>query len=188
MHRSLGVRVSFIRSLTIDSWEDNELLYLKLGGNKRFRDFLNEFQVPQNTIIEFKYMIRASDYYRRLLKSEVNKEDEPFKPDIIAGLEILDYGISNGANFANSNPICFNSASETSPHKSGFFNQFGSFFSKAKETVIKTANNLGDRIKELELRDRLKTTGDKTLAIMKTTGGYVMEKGKEAYVIFYKFI
>ncbi len=129
-------------------------------------------------------MIRASDYYRRLLKSEVNKEDPPFKPDIIAGLEMLDYGINNNANFSNFTPIVsqphiVNSDERNSP---GFFGKVGNFFSKAKDKVKTTAKNLESKIKEMELGDKLKTTGDKTLAIMKSTGDYVVEKGKEAYV------
>jgi hypothetical protein len=135
--------------------------------------------------MDFKYMIRASDYYRRLLKSEVNKEDPPFKPDIIAGLEMLDYGINNNGSFSNFAPICSQPQhiSNNNPQNTpGFFDKVGNFFSKAKDKVKVTVNNLEDKIKEMEIRDKLKTTGDKTMAIMKTTGDYVMEKGKEAYV------
>jgi hypothetical protein len=35
----------------------------------------------------------------------------------------------------------------------------------------------------MELGDKLKSTGDKTLTMMKITGDYVVEKGKKAYVI-----
>jgi hypothetical protein len=134
--------------------------------------------------MDFKYMIRASDYYRRLLKSEVNKEDPPFKPDIIAGLEMLDYGINNSANFSNFTPIVSQPhiVNSYEPNSPGFFGKVGNFFSKAKDKVKTTAKNLESKIKEMELGDKLKTTGDKTLAIMKSTGDYVVEKGKEAYV------
>jgi len=156
---------------------------MKLGGNRRFREFLEEFQVPYNATMDFKYMIRASEYYRRLLKSEVNNEDPPFKPDIIAGLEMLDYGINHGTNISNSSPICSNPPILEKSHKPGFFDKMGSLFYNAKDKVKTTANNLGTKIKEMELGDKLKSTGDKTLAIMKITGDYVVEKGKEAYVI-----
>ena len=39
-------------------------------------------------------------------------------------------------------------------------------------------------IKEMELGDKLKTTGEKTLNLVKTTGNLVVEKGKEAYVTY----
>lgn len=44
--------------------------------------------------MDFKYMIRASDYYRKMLKAEAEKREIGEKPDIISGLEMLDY-VSN---------------------------------------------------------------------------------------------
>lgn len=132
-------------------------------------------------------MIRASDFYRRLLKSEVNKEDPPFKPDIIAGLEMLDYGLNYGDNFSNFTPICSkpDSIGSNSQNTGGFFDKVGNFFIKAKDKVKITVNNLEHKLKEMEISDKLKITGDKTLAIMKTTGDFVIEKSKEAYVNYY---
>ena len=64
--------------------------FLKLGGNRRFKDFLKEYKVPENAMSDYKYMIRATDYYRNLLKSEAKKTDLNYeKPDLVNGLEIL---------------------------------------------------------------------------------------------------
>jgi len=39
---------------------------------------------------DFKFLIRASEYYRNLLKSEVRKTELTMeKPDLISGLEVL---------------------------------------------------------------------------------------------------
>ena len=38
-HRSLGVRVSVVRSLTMDNWTEANLLAMLLGGNKQLRSF-----------------------------------------------------------------------------------------------------------------------------------------------------
>ncbi|XP_031807620.1 ADP-ribosylation factor GTPase-activating protein 1 isoform X3 [Sarcophilus harrisii] len=39
-HRGLGVHLSFVRSVTMDKWKDIELEKMKVGGNARFREFL----------------------------------------------------------------------------------------------------------------------------------------------------
>ena len=33
VHRSMGVQVSFVRSLTLDSWSEKQLRMMSLGGN-----------------------------------------------------------------------------------------------------------------------------------------------------------
>jgi hypothetical protein len=179
LHRSFGVSVSFIRSLTIDSWDDNQLQYLNKGGNKRFREFLNEFQVPKNATMDFKYMIRASEYYRKLLKSEVYGDEPPYKPDIIAGLEMLEL-INGNSDFSNLTPI--SNTGKLNKENTSFFGKMGNFFSKATDTVKSTAIDLGKKFQDLEIGDKLKSTGDKALGVVKTTGSFVLEKGKEVYV------
>jgi len=37
VHRGFGVHISYIRSITIDSWSDIQIRSMKLGGNKRLR-------------------------------------------------------------------------------------------------------------------------------------------------------
>uniref|UniRef100_A0A7M4EDD6 ADP-ribosylation factor GTPase-activating protein 1 n=1 Tax=Crocodylus porosus TaxID=8502 RepID=A0A7M4EDD6_CROPO len=39
-HRGLGVHLSFVRSVTMDKWKDIELEKMKVGGNSKFREFL----------------------------------------------------------------------------------------------------------------------------------------------------
>ncbi|XP_042638721.1 ADP-ribosylation factor GTPase-activating protein 1 [Orycteropus afer afer] len=39
-HRGLGVHLSFVRSVTMDKWKDIELEKMKVGGNAKFREFL----------------------------------------------------------------------------------------------------------------------------------------------------
>lgn len=41
-HRSLGVHLSFVRSVTMDKWKDIELEKMKVGGNKNAREFLED--------------------------------------------------------------------------------------------------------------------------------------------------
>jgi hypothetical protein len=48
-------------------------------------------------LVDYKYLIRAADYYRKMLKAEVKRENFNIeKPDLVSGLELLNI-------FANSN-------------------------------------------------------------------------------------
>ena len=71
IHRSLGSEITLIRSLQIDSWTDNQILYLSKGGNNKFKQNLSEFNIDPNTQIDSKYKSKAADYYRKILKNEV---------------------------------------------------------------------------------------------------------------------
>ncbi len=42
-HRGLGVHLSFVRSITMDKWTDEQILKMKIGGNERARAFFSKF-------------------------------------------------------------------------------------------------------------------------------------------------
>ncbi|KAI6207264.1 Arf-GAP domain-containing protein [Aphelenchoides fujianensis] len=72
-HRSLGVHLSFVRSLTMDKWKDSELAKMKAGGNKHAQDFFesqSDFQPTWN--IHDKYNSRAA----ALLRDKISTEAE----------------------------------------------------------------------------------------------------------------
>jgi len=64
-HRGLGVHLSFVRSITMDSWKDLELEKMKVGGNRNAKEFF-ESQPDWNDsmTIEQKYNTKAAALYR----------------------------------------------------------------------------------------------------------------------------
>jgi len=42
VHRGLGVHISFVRSVTMDSWNEKQLKKMEVGGNSRFNEFAVE--------------------------------------------------------------------------------------------------------------------------------------------------
>uniref|UniRef100_A0A803JZA5 ADP-ribosylation factor GTPase-activating protein 1 n=1 Tax=Xenopus tropicalis TaxID=8364 RepID=A0A803JZA5_XENTR len=64
-HRGLGVHLSFVRSVTMDKWKDVELEKMKVGGNGKFRQFL-EMQDDYDPCwsMQEKYNSRAAALYR----------------------------------------------------------------------------------------------------------------------------
>ncbi|XP_069941197.1 ADP-ribosylation factor GTPase-activating protein 1-like isoform X2 [Cherax quadricarinatus] len=64
-HRGLGVHLSFVRSVTMDKWKDNELEKMKVGGNKRAREFLeSQKDYDHHASLQQKYNTRAAALYR----------------------------------------------------------------------------------------------------------------------------
>lgn len=180
IHRGLGVEISNIRSLQIDSWTDKQILYLSKGGNNKFKNNLSEYNIDLNTKIELKYKTRAADYYRKVLKNEVEKisnkdykEIEVIKPNLEEGKEII-----NSQN--NQNKINISSQEKANQEKKeeGIFGTFGSFFDsvkkKAGDTVDKISlgfNEFGGKIKE---------AGDTVVDYAKAGGKFIIDKSEQA--------
>lgn len=73
VHRSFGVAVSSVRSTSLDSWTDKQLKMMSLGGNLRLKKHFGDFdlldEAPQT-----RYRTHSSDFYRRMLRSQVEGE------------------------------------------------------------------------------------------------------------------
>uniref|UniRef100_A0A182IJ35 ADP-ribosylation factor GTPase-activating protein 1 n=1 Tax=Anopheles atroparvus TaxID=41427 RepID=A0A182IJ35_ANOAO len=64
-HRGLGVHLSFVRSVSMDKWKDVELEKMKVGGNRKARDFFDSQDDWDETApIQRKYNTRAAALYR----------------------------------------------------------------------------------------------------------------------------
>lgn len=69
LHRSLGVNISFVRSLSMDAWSEKQLRLMALGGNKKLKNFLQMYDLNEEPV-QMKYSTQAGHYYRILLRSE----------------------------------------------------------------------------------------------------------------------
>jgi len=43
IHRGFGTHISFVRSLSMDTWKHAQVEKMRIGGNKRFREFLESY-------------------------------------------------------------------------------------------------------------------------------------------------
>ena len=71
VHRSLGVHISFVRSLNMDSWNDKHQAKMRRGGNTALRAYLRKCGMPEsynndgNTqSIKDKYHTKSMEAYR----------------------------------------------------------------------------------------------------------------------------
>lgn len=73
VHRGLGVQTSFVRSLTLDSWNASQLALMTSGGNKKFLDFMENYTL-NHLDIKDKYITCAAGFYRKQLKAQAYDE------------------------------------------------------------------------------------------------------------------
>ena len=183
VHRSLGIEVSTIRSLQIDSWTDKQILYISKGGNARFKNNLLEYKIDLNSPTELKYKSKAADYYRKNLKNEIektsNKDYQPIevvKPSLEEGSQLIE--AKNGQSDVNNSKVI--GTYNEQKQDEGFFGAFGSFINSVRQTAVETAGKLTKEIDDLKLGDKLKEAGGKVVDYAIISGNYIKDKGQQA--------
>ena len=76
-HRNLGLNISKIKSINLDVWNYEEYLIMKNSGNFRLKEFLEKFEINTNERIEIKYKYKIVQYYRDLIKAEIEQKNYP---------------------------------------------------------------------------------------------------------------
>ncbi|KAI9291617.1 ArfGap-domain-containing protein [Neoconidiobolus thromboides FSU 785] len=82
-HRSLGVHISFVRSITMDRWNEQQFKKMDLGGNSKALEFFkSSSEYKENMSIEEKYHSKFAKQYKEKLAAEVEgKEWVPSNED-----------------------------------------------------------------------------------------------------------
>lgn len=69
IHRGFGVHISFVRSLSMDTWSIKQLKIMTVGGNKALTDFFQSYDIPLALPVHInKFKTRAAQYYRDRIK------------------------------------------------------------------------------------------------------------------------
>ena len=102
-HRGYGDNIRFIRSITLDSWNDNQIKLMKIGGNKNLRELLEVYNIDKNKIDKnILYNSKIMDFYRKYLKNKANnlpnEEQESSKED---ALKSINFTFKNNDNENN---------------------------------------------------------------------------------------
>ena len=64
IHRGLGVHISFVRSVGMDSWSPAQLKKMQAGGNADLNAFLARYGVDKHTDPKVKYNTRAAEAFK----------------------------------------------------------------------------------------------------------------------------
>ncbi len=98
-HRGLGVHISFVRSIDLDSFSETDVKKLEAGGNDNFRQFVSDHggssllaPVPTSTTansgassgttVRERYESDAARLYREVMKARVEGKPEPSMDDL----------------------------------------------------------------------------------------------------------
>mmetsp|Transcript_18822 Transcript_18822/g.41944 ORF Transcript_18822/g.41944 Transcript_18822/m.41944 type:complete len:241 (+) Transcript_18822:194-916(+) len=83
-HRALGVHISFVRSVSMDSWNEKQIQKMKVGGNLKCIDFLKSHGVAKTTPIPQKYNTPAAMLYKDRVDAEANGRPLPTELPAVA--------------------------------------------------------------------------------------------------------
>lgn len=84
-HRSLGVNVSKVRSVTLDRWTVEEVRRMQAGGNAELRLAFCEAGIPSDLSIQEKYQTSTAEAYCAKVEAYANNRPPPaFIPPYIA--------------------------------------------------------------------------------------------------------
>ena len=162
IHRSFGMSVSLIRSLQIDSWTEKQLLYLKKGGNINFKNNLSEFNIAETATLDIKYKSKAADYYRKVLKNEVEKASDPNyapiqieKPSNEVAMNLLEIKESGEEEKADQKP-----EEKGKVFKNKFFGFMSNMFNKVKTSTTEAAKKVEKGFADLKIKDKFKAAGN----------------------------
>ena len=73
-HRSMGVHITFVRSVTMDSWSKIQLARMKNGGNDKLKKFWAKQKFPKNLTPKQRLNNTAMDKYREQLLAKAKGE------------------------------------------------------------------------------------------------------------------
>ena len=183
VHRSLGVDISTIRSLQIDSWTHKQILYLSHGGNFKLQKLWEKYSINPKDSVEKKYKSKAGEYYRKYLKNLVEKISDPLyqqieliKPSTEEGKEMMeDKKVNEDVN--NINII---GEFKENKKEGGFFSVVGSFFDDVKKQATQAADKISKGIDDLKIKDKLREASDKITDNAKIVGNYIKDKSQKA--------
>ena len=89
VHRGFGVQISFVRSLSMDGLSDQQKKLLSLGGNKRFMEFMEMYELGSEPA-NIKYKTRAAEFYRGMIKAMAEgKTYSEVMPELADGKMII---------------------------------------------------------------------------------------------------
>ena len=158
IHRSMGVHISFVRSLTLDSWSGKQLKLMVCGGNSELSDWFKKYNLPEDSTPDFKYKTVAAKYFRDRLKAKAEEVDfDVPEPAIDDGLNICEEYIPKAAPVAPPPQQAVAPPQEEQKSSGGWGFSFGGMLSSAASM----ANNAYEKANEIANSEGVKNLTSK---------------------------
>ena len=161
IHRGFGVQISFIKSITLDSWNENQIKMMRLGGNKNCRKLLEKYEIDKNKVNKtILYHSKIMNYYRIFLKNKANnipmEIQAPSNEEALKNFE--------GSNINNLEENKFSSVGNNKTNEKKEEKFFSNIINKAYEGTKDVYNKIG----EMKITEKIKNVANS-----------VKEKGNE---------
>ena len=182
IHRGFGVNISYIRSNIIDKWNEAQITFLKVGGNKRLRELLNLYEVPKSTPKETLYSSKLLEYHRNQIKNDVTNGGRLVMPNLEDCLNPIESNVKQEQTNTNKNYYSVGSSADatgSNKNTDGYFSYFGSVLSTAYVKGMEVASTVKDKVSDMDITNKLIQTGTKTIEVLKDTGNIVKEQGSK---------
>lgn len=185
IHRSFGLQISTIRSVQVDSWNEKQVKYLSQGGNNKFKEFLSEYKIEPSSSFDLKYKSKAAEYYRCMLKNEVEKIfDEKYKivemqkPNLETGTEIIE--IKQNDKEIDNNYYLGSDNQNQKQDDNSFFGVVGTFFKDFTSYAKGAVDTVSKNMSEVKFADTVIGAGNAMIDFAKAGGEFIVNKTKEA--------
>ncbi|KAG1051303.1 hypothetical protein G6F46_007493 [Rhizopus delemar] len=81
VHRSFGVHISFVRSISMDKWFDDQIKKMDFGGNEKAKEFFEaQPDYSSNMTTHQKYHSRFATAYRQKLNAQATENETKQRP------------------------------------------------------------------------------------------------------------
>ena len=141
-HRGYGTHISFIRSVALDTWSDDQIKKMNVGGNARLHAYFEKYNL-NNFEQSAKYKSKAADIYRKNLDREMAGEPLEPEPSYEEGRKPMAQ-----SKRAEGQMFAFGS-DDLEPHTSEKSGAIDSTISAGKETLSKIGNFIDRSFKDL---------------------------------------
>jgi len=146
VHRSLGVHISFVRSLGMDKWSDEQMQYMRLGGNEKCKKFFEKHGIPRSMPIQERYHTEVAAAYKEKLKCLV--QGKPYKEPPIGSLSTVPQmpqrktiGLSSASQPQGGEKKKYSGMGNyTPPQKSANDDDWGAYFSSGLSSLSSVAS------------------------------------------------
>lgn len=165
-HRSYGISISYIKSIELDFWKEDQISILKLGGNDRLKELMSLYNVKSNTDRHTLFFSKLLDYYRRLLRAEVKNDPRPEPPSddeaLVSIEEAKNVNNYNENNENTNNDLNDNTNYNNESNSNDTINnsKISNILNSAWSKTLDVASNIKNKIDETGVSDKIKESSN----------------------------